>query len=149
MAFMSFHLSFLGAARNVTGSRYLLDTGGKRLLIDCGMYQERKFKHRNWEPFPVPPESVDAVLFTHGHLDHVGYLPRFVKNGFRGPVYCTPATAEIARIVLLDSGHIQEEDAARKLRRHRRRKHKPPHPVVPLYTEKDAEACLDLSLIHI
>jgi len=138
---MDIKLCFLGAAENVTGSRYLLQANGKRFLIDCGLYQERPLRERNWGAFPVEPASLDAVLLTHAHLDHCGYLPRLVRNGFSGSVYCTAATAEIARIVLLDAAHLQEEDAAFKLKRHRREGRKGPYPVVPLYTTADAEAC--------
>ena len=139
---MGVKITFLGAARNVTGSRYLVEAAGSRLLVDCGLYQERELRGRNWEPFPVAPESIDAVLLTHAHLDHVGYLPRLAADGFRGPVHSTPATAEITKIILLDSGHIQEEDARRKLRRHKKERRRGPYPVRPLYTEEDAEKCV-------
>ena len=105
-------LRFLGAAQNVTGSRHLLEVDGIKLLIDCGLYQERQFLARNWEPFVVPPESINAVFLTHAHLDHCGLLPKLVREGFSGKIYCTAATAEIARIILLDSAKIQEEDVA-------------------------------------
>jgi len=139
---MRIKLTFLGAAQNVTGSRHLLEAGGVRVLVDCGLYQERKFRARNWEAFPVRPKGIDAVLLTHAHLDHCGLLPKLVREGFAGPIYCTAATAEIARIVLLDSAHIQEEDAEYKKRRHRREGRKGPYPVVPLYTVAEAEAAL-------
>jgi metallo-beta-lactamase family protein len=138
---MQIKLTFLGAAGNVTGSRYLVEVDGIRILVDCGLYQERQFQDRNWDPFPIPPSSLDAVLLTHAHLDHCGLLPKLVKDGFNGPVYCTEATAEIARIVMLDAGHIMEEDAAYKRKRHKREGRIPPHPVVPLYTVDDAAAC--------
>ena len=141
---MSIKLSFLGAAQNVTGSKYLVEACGKRMLVDCGLYQERRLRGRNWDEFPVPPKSIDAVLLTHAHLDHVGYLPRLVADGFSGAVHCTAATAEIARIVLLDSGRIQEEDAAKKRRRHEREGRRGPYPVRPLYTEEDAERAAGL-----
>jgi metallo-beta-lactamase family protein len=134
-------LKFLGAAQNVTGSRHLLEVNSSKLLIDCGLYQERQFLERNWEPFNVPPESIDAVFLTHAHLDHCGLLPKFVREGFKGKIYCTQATAEIARIILLDSAKIQEEDAEHKLKRHRKEGRKGTHPEIPLYTIKDAEAC--------
>jgi metallo-beta-lactamase family protein len=137
-------LTFLGAAQNVTGSRYLLEQNGSRILIDCGLYQERDLRIRNWDPFPVPPHSLNVVLLTHAHVDHCGYLPKLVKDGFRGPVYCTPATAEIAGIVLKDTGHLQEEDAAFKLQRHSKEGRKGSYPVVPLYTQADVEAVLPL-----
>jgi len=141
---MKFSLSFLGAAENVTGSRYLLEANGLRILVDCGLYQEWHLKERNWDSFPIPPSSIHAVLLTHAHLDHCGWLPRLVRGGFRGPVYATAATAEIARIVLLDAAHLQEEDAAFKQKRHRREGRTPARPVVPLYTVADAEESLPL-----
>jgi metallo-beta-lactamase family protein len=137
---MQIKLQFLGAAQNVTGSRHLLEANGIRLLVDCGLYQERQFRSRNWEPFTVPPESIDAVLLTHAHLDHCGLLPKLVKDGFKGKIYCTEATAEIARIILLDSAKLQEEDAEFKRKRHEREGRKGPFPEVPLYTMADAEA---------
>jgi len=137
---MQIKLRFLGAAQNVTGSRHMLEVNGTRLLIDCGLYQERQFKERNWEPFDFPASSIDAVLLTHAHLDHCGLLPKLVKEGFAGPVYCTAATAEIARIIMLDSARLQEEDAEYKRKRHEREGRKGPYPVVPLYTTADAEA---------
>ena len=117
---MQTKLTFLGAAQNVTGSRCLLQANGSRLLIDCGLYQERHLRDRNWNPCYVDPADIDAVLITHAHLDHCGWLPRLVKEGFRGKVYCTTATAELARIVMLDSAKIQVEDAAYKQKRHQR-----------------------------
>jgi len=138
---MSLSLKFLGAAQNVTGSSHLLEVDGLRLMVDCGFYQERQYKARNWEPFPQAPSSVDAVLLTHAHLDHCGLLPKFVREGFRGPIYCTEATADITRIVLKDSARIQEEDVAYKRKRHAREGRTGPHPLVPLYTQEDAEAC--------
>ncbi len=137
---LSLKLSFLGAARNVTGSQYLLEASNVRLLVDCGLYQEREFKSRNWEPFRFAPETIDAVLLTHAHLDHCGLLPKLVREGFRGKIYCTAATAEIAQIILLDSAKLQEEDAEFKIRRHQREGRKGPFPEVPLYTIEDAEA---------
>lgn len=137
---MQIKLRFLGAAQNVTGSRHMLEVNGTRLLVDCGLYQERQFKGRNWEPFDFPASSIDAVLLTHAHLDHCGLLPKLVKEGFAGPVYCTAATAEIARIIMLDSARLQEEDAEFKRKRHEREGRKGPYPVVPLYTTADAEA---------
>lgn len=131
-------IRFLGAARNVTGSRFLLSDGNTRILVDCGLYQERDFAERNWDPFPVDPSTVDALVLTHAHLDHSGYIPRFVAYGFRGPVYCTDATAEIVKIILEDSARIQTEDAAFKKRRHQREKRKGRHPEVALYSVEDA-----------
>lgn len=133
-------ISFLGAAQNVTGSSFLLETDNKRILIDCGLYQERKLKYRNWEPFPFDPVSIDAMLLTHAHVDHCGLIPKLVRDGFQGNIYCTYATADIAEIILLDSAHLQEEDAAYKKKRHEKEKRKGPYPEVPVYTTADAEA---------
>jgi metallo-beta-lactamase family protein len=141
---MQARLRFLGAARNVTGSRHLLEVDGTRILVDCGLYQERQFAVRNWDPFDVPPASIDAVLLTHAHLDHCGLLPKLVKEGFHGRIYCTAATAEIAQIILLDAAHIQEEDAAYKRKRHKKEGRQGPHGDEPLYTAADAEACTPL-----
>lgn len=136
-------LTFLGAAGTVTGSRYLLDIAGKRLLIDCGLYQERDLADRNWAPFPVPPASIDAVLLTHAHIDHCGYLPRFVRDGFKGLIHGTTPTAEIAQTVLLDSAKLQAEDVAFKKKRHARENRKGPYPLEPLYTAEDVERCCE------
>lgn len=134
-------ITFLGATSTVTGSRYLVSAGRERLLIDCGLFQGLKqLRLRNREPFPVDPRSISAVVLTHAHLDHSGYLPVLVRDGFRGPVYCTPATADLLRILLLDSGHIQEEEAG-YANRHGFSRH---HPALPLYTVRDAEAALEL-----
>ncbi len=131
-------LRFLGAAGTVTGSRTLLDTGDERILVDCGMFQGHKeLRQLNWEPFPVEPESIDAVLLTHAHLDHCGYLPRLVRMGFRGPVYCTENTRRLAEIVLADSAKLHEEQASHA-NRHGYSKH---DPALPLYTRDDAERC--------
>lgn len=138
---MPMKLQFLGAAQNVTGSRHLLHANGAKLLIDCGLFQERQFRERNWKPFTVEPRSIDAVFLTHAHLDHCGLLPKLVKDGFSGRIYCTSATAEIARIILLDSAKIQQEDARYKAKRHKKERRKGPFPEGPLYTVADAEAC--------
>ena len=110
------------------------------MIIDCGLYQERKYQDRNWQPFPFNPETIDAVFLTHAHLDHCGLLPKLVRDGFSGRIYCTQATAEIAQIILLDAAHLQEEDAAYKAKRHQREGRRGPHPELPLYTIGDAEA---------
>ncbi|MBM3118265.1 MAG: MBL fold metallo-hydrolase [Chloroflexi bacterium] len=138
---MHIKLTFLGAAQNITGSRYLIESGGTKFLVDCGLYQERKFKDRNWEPFPILPHSLDTVLLTHAHLDHCGLLPRLVQDGFHSPIHCTAATAEIAQIMLLDSASLQEEDAEFKRQRHEKERRKGPFPEIPLYTVDDAKAC--------
>ena len=134
-------LTFLGATGTVTGSRFFLEVEDTRLLIDCGLYQGLKeYRLRNWEPFPVASDRVDRVLLTHAHLDHVGYLPRFCREGFSGAIHCTHATRDLAEIVLLDSAHIQEEDASwankKSYSKHR--------PALPLYTVPDAERALSL-----
>ena len=133
-------LTFLGAARNVTGSCYLLERQDSRVLIDCGMYQERKYQERNWQPFPFGPQSLDAVFLTHAHLDHCGLLPKLIRDGYKGKIYCTQATADIAQIILLDAAQLQEEDAAYKAKRHKREGRRGPYPEIPLYTVEDAEA---------
>ncbi len=134
-------LTFLGAAGTVTGSKHLLDTGTHRVLVDCGLFQGLKeLRLRNWDPLPVDATSIDAVVLTHAHLDHCGYLPRLVSQGFRGRVYCTPATRELCTLILPDSAHIQEEDA-RDANRYQYSKH---HPALPLYTAEDAERALTL-----
>ncbi len=135
------NLTFLGAAQNVTGSRHLLEAAGRRVLVDCGLYQEHDLKARNWDPFPVPPSSIDAVLLTHAHIDHCGYLPRLVRDGFSGPVFGTAATGDIAKIVLMDSAKLQAEDAEYKKRRHEKERRKSPFPVEALYSASDVEAC--------
>ncbi|MFC2020418.1 MBL fold metallo-hydrolase RNA specificity domain-containing protein [Chloroflexota bacterium] len=137
---MRIKLSFLGAARNVTGSRYLLETDNAKILVDCGLYQERDFRYRNWDPFPISPHTLDAVLLTHAHLDHCGLLPKLVREGFQGKIYCTAATGEIAQIILLDSAKLQQEDAEFKGKRHKREGRRGAHPEIPLYTVDDATA---------
>jgi len=141
---MHIKLTCLGAAQNVTGSQHLIESNGFKFLVDCGLYQERKLKDRNWQPFSFDPESLNAVLLTHAHLDHCGLLPKLVNEGFHGKIYCTAATAEITKIILLDSAKIQEEDAEFKKRRHDRERRKGPHPEIPLYTISDAQNCLPL-----
>lgn len=137
-------LNFFGAARQVTGSCYLLEAEGLRIVVDCGMYQEREFRHRNWDPFPFDAGKVDFVLLTHSHLDHAGLLPKLVREGFSGRVLTTEASEELLQIVLMDSARIQEEDAAYKKRRHKKEGRKGPYPEVPLYTVEDAKACFPL-----
>ncbi len=136
---MDIKLNFFGAAKNVTGSCYYLEANGVRLLIDCGLYQERDLKPRNWADFPVPPNTIDAVLLTHAHLDHCGRLPKLVKEGFDGVIHATSATAEIANIIMLDSAHIQEEDIKHKQRRHEKQGKTSPFPYEALYTMEDAQ----------
>jgi len=122
----------------------MLEAGGLNILIDCGMYQERDFQNRNWDPFPFAPESIDAMIVTHAHLDHVGLIPKLVKEGFAGDIYLTPPSSELGRIILEDAAHIQEEDAAFKRKRHEREGRTSPRPVVPLYVLADAHEALAL-----
>ena len=137
---MNIKIRFLGAAQNVTGSQYLVEANNRRVMIDCGYYQERALQERNWEEFKVPPEQLDAVLLTHAHLDHCGLLPKLGKDGLRAKIFCTPATGDIAKIVMSDSAKLQEEDVAFKKKRHRKEGRKGKHPTVPLFTVEDAES---------
>jgi len=137
-------LQFLGAQRQVTGSRYLLEAGKARILIDCGMFQERDYLDRNWEKSPVLPSRLNAVILTHAHLDHCGLLPRLVHEGFRGPVFATPATTDLAELVLYDSAEIQMEDAAFKKKRHGKEGRRGKHPEIPLYTPREVRKAVPL-----
>jgi metallo-beta-lactamase family protein len=133
---MDVNVKFLGAAQSVTGSRYLVELNGFRFLFDCGLFQGLKeLRLRNWDAFPVDPSTVDVVVISHAHIDHIGYLPRLVREGFKGPVYCTSPTADLIQIALLDSAKLQEEEAE-FARRKGYSKHTPPE---PLYTEQDAK----------
>jgi metallo-beta-lactamase family protein len=133
-------LRFLGATGTVTGSRYLIEDDGRRVLVDCGLFQGYKqLRARNWKRFPVPPRSIDAVVLTHAHLDHSGYLPALVRDGFQGKVHCTPATAELCGLLLPDSGHLQEEEAKYAQRKGYSRHSDP----LPLYTLDDARRALE------
>lgn len=132
-------LTFLGAARTVTGSKHLLDVEGQRILFDCGLFQGLKeLRLRNWAPLAVPPDTIHAVVLTHAHLDHTGWLPRLVASGFKGKVYCTGGTKDLSQLILPDAAHIQEEDA-RHANKHGFSKH---HPALPLYTGADAAEAL-------
>ena len=134
-------LTFLGAVDTVTGSRFLVETGSTRILVEAGLYQGLSVhRRRNWDPFPVDPRTIDHVVLTHAHLDHTGYLPRLVKDGFRGRVTCTGLTAELAEIVLRDSAHLQQEDA-RYANTAGFSKHRP---ALPLYDDRDVEHTLEL-----
>ena len=134
-------LTFWGAAGTVTGSKFLIETKHRRVLVDCGLFQgPRELRERNWNEAPFPAASLDAVLLTHAHIDHTGYLPRLVRQGFNGPVYCSRGTADLLRILLPDSARLQEEEASYR-NRHRLTRH---HPALPLYTEADAFAALKL-----
>ena len=136
---MSLTLSFLGGAGTVTGSKFLVENGEGRILVDCGLFQGYKtLRLRNWARLPVAPRSIDAVILTHAHLDHTGYLPLLVKHGFAGPIFCSESTAELCAILLPDSGHLQEKDAE-YANRHGFSKHKP---ALPLYTEQEAQRVL-------
>ena len=137
-------IKFLGATHQVTGSSYLLETAEVKILVDCGMFQERDYSYRNWEAFPVPPDQIQYLLLTHVHQDHSGLIPKLVKEGFAGEILLTPASKELFPIVILDSARIQEEDAAFKKKRHDKEDRKGPYPEIPLYTVQDAEKCFPL-----
>lgn len=133
-------LTSLGGAGTVTGSKHLLEADGRRLLVDCGLFQgPRDLRELNWKSLAVDPVSLECVILTHAHLDHSGYLPKLVKDGFSGPIYATPSTIDIARLILLDSAHLQEKDAE-FANRHKFSRHKP---ALPLYTTEDAERALE------
>jgi len=137
------YIQFLGAAGTVTGSKHLINTsqneGGKdgfQVLIDCGLFQgQKEWRERNWQDTPVPAKEIDAIILTHAHMDHAGYIPRLVKQGFRGAIYATQATIDLCSILLPDSGHLQEEDAAFYNKTHTS-KHTP---ALPLYTMQEAQ----------
>lgn len=133
-------ITFLGATRTVTGSKYLITINSKKILVDCGLFQGYKeLRLRNWDKLPVEPHSIDAVILTHAHIDHSGYLPLLVKNGFKGPIYCTEGTKDLCKILLPDSGYLQEEDA-RLANKYGYSKH---NPALPLYTVRDSLLALD------
>lgn len=137
---MASRITFLGGAGTVTGSKYLIETGGRTILVDCGLFQGLKeLRLRNWDRFPIDPASIDAVVLTHAHLDHSGYVPLLVKNGFKGKIICTEATADLCKILLPDSGHLQEKDAD-FANRYGFSKHAP---ALPLYNEHDARRSLE------
>lgn len=136
---MPVNLTFLGAAGTVTGSRYLISTNLSKVLVDCGLFQGvKQLRERNWQNFPIPAEQIDAVFLTHAHLDHSGYLPALVKQGFSGPIYCTSATFDLCKLLLPDAAHLAEEEAAYN-NRHSIGKH---HPALPLFTSEDVEHAL-------
>jgi metallo-beta-lactamase family protein len=133
-------LRFLGATDTVTGSRYLVRAQDQRILIDCGLFQGyKRLRDRNWVPFPITPENINAVVITHAHLDHTGYIPALVRDGFRGPVYATPGTTELCKLLLPDSGYLKEEEA----RYADHRASSTHHPPIPLYTAADAVRSLN------
>ena len=134
-------LTFLGAAGTVTGSKYLVEANGKRLLVDCGIFQgSNELSDRNYQPLSIDPKTIDYVVLTHAHLDHTGWLPCLVKAGYHGPIYANPATIELTSLLLKDSAHLQEEDTLNALK-HGYSRHKDPH---PLYTTEDVEPVLKL-----
>jgi metallo-beta-lactamase family protein len=134
-----FELQFAGGAGTVTGSKYILSCGGKKVLIDCGLFQGLKnLRLKNWEDLPVPASEIDALILTHAHIDHSGYIPRLVKRGFTGKIYCTPATLELCKILLPDTAYLMEEEAE-YLNRHRRSKHVP---ALPLFTQREVALAL-------
>jgi metallo-beta-lactamase family protein len=136
---LSTSITFLGAAQTVTGSRYLVETGGARVLVDCGLFQGLKSeREKNWARLPFDPASLDAVVLTHAHIDHSGYLPRLCKMGYSGPIFCTAGTSDLLQVLLPDSGHLQEEEA-RHANKWGYSKH---HPALPLYTLQEAQDCL-------
>jgi metallo-beta-lactamase family protein len=133
------YIQFLGAAGTVTGSKHLIHTDDLQVLVDCGMFQGKKeWRERNWQDTPIPAREIDAVILTHAHLDHCGWIPRLYKEGFKGKVYATQATIELCGVVLPDSGHLQEEEAEFH-NRHKSSKHEP---ALPLYTLEEAQQCL-------
>lgn len=133
-------ITFLGATETVTGSKYLLSFDNKKILIDCGLFQGLKeLRLRNWNPLPIDPHRIDAVLLTHAHIDHTGYIPLLIKNGFRGKIYCTEGTNDLCSILLPDSGHLLEEEAYQS-NKYGYSKHKP---ALPLYTREDAQKALN------
>lgn len=137
-------LAFFGAARQVTGSCYYVEADGVRLLVDCGLHQERPFLDRNWADLPVPPRSLDYILLTHAHLDHSGLIPKVVHDGFSGTILTTAATSDLLSIALMDSARIQEEDAAFKKKRHQKERRSGPYPEAPLYTTEDVQMTMPL-----
>lgn len=137
-------LHFLGANRQVTGSRYCLETKSSRVMIDCGMFQERQFQDRNWQECPLAASSIDALLLTHAHIDHCGLIPRLVRQGFDSPIYCTPPTLDLVEIMLRDAAHIQAEDVAYKAKRHAREGRKTRYPLEPLFDDRDVDETLKL-----
>jgi metallo-beta-lactamase family protein len=142
---MNLTIKFLGAARSVTGSKYLLDEGEQQILVDCGLFQgQKELRLRNWDKLPIDPAEIDVVVITHAHIDHVGYLPRLVKDGFSGKIICTQATEDLMKIMLLDAAKLQEEEALFAFKRGYSKHSKPQ----PLFTTEDAKTVLMLVNSH-
>jgi metallo-beta-lactamase family protein len=142
---MDVKIKFLGAARSVTGSKYFLEIGHQKILVDCGMFQGKKeLRLRNWDPLPINPADIDIVVITHAHIDHIGYLPRLVKDGFNGKIICTPATEELMKIMLLDAAKLQEEEALFALKKGYSKHEKPQ----PLFSTEDVKLVLMLIDSH-
>ena len=137
-------LHFLGANRQVTGSRYCLEVAGKEVMLDCGMFQERRFQSRNWDPCPLPIPGIDALLLTHVHIDHCGLIPKLVKDGFQAPIYATEPSVGLIDIMLRDAAEIQAEDIAYKKKRHQREGRKSPYPYEPLFTVQHVDQTVPL-----
>lgn len=137
-------LHFLGANQQVTGSRYCLETASDKILIDCGMFQERPYLDRNWMPSPVRPRDIRAMVLTHVHVDHCGLIPRLVNEGFRGPIYCTHPSVDLAEVILRDAARIQSEDLRFKKKRHAREGRRGRYPELALFTEEDVVKTLPL-----
>jgi metallo-beta-lactamase family protein len=138
-------ITFWGSAETVTGSRFLVEAGGSRVLVDCGLFQGlKRLREQNWSPFPVEPASIDAIVLTHAHLDHSGYLPALVRDGVDGDIWCTPLTASLTAVLLRDAAHLQEEDA-RVANKRRSSKH---HPARPLFTQADVERAVEWLRAH-
>lgn len=132
-------IQFLGATQTVTGSKYLIQMNQIKILVDCGLFQGYKeLRLRNWSPIPINPTEINYILLTHAHIDHSGYIPLIVKNGFRGKIICTKATCELSKILLPDSGYLQEEEAHYA----NKKGYSKHHPAIPLYTKEDAELAL-------
>jgi metallo-beta-lactamase family protein len=143
---MDVKIKFLGAARSVTGSKYLIEVGNQKIVLDCGLFQgEKKLRLSNWDKLPIDPAAIDVVVITHAHIDHIGYLPRLVKDGFSGKIICTDATADLMEIMLMDAAKLQEEEALFAFKRGYSKHSKPQ----PLFTTEDAKMVLLLVEPHV
>ncbi|MFM8914061.1 MAG: MBL fold metallo-hydrolase, partial [Flammeovirgaceae bacterium] len=142
---MDVKIKFLGAARSVTGSKYLIEAGHQKILLDCGLFQgQKELRLRNWDKLPIDPAEIDTVVITHAHIDHIGYLPRLVKDGFSGKIICTEATEDLMKIMLMDAAKLQEEEALFAFKRGYSKHSKPQ----PLFTTEDAKMVLMLVESH-